>query len=222
MAPPRCSRRADPWLLWRQALRVVRGDEQEWTDRRGRPSGSLRKALRGRKVVVIAGRGNNGADGRAAARYLQRAGAACRVIENPGSTEIPPADLLIDAAFGTGLNRPWSPPQGAGGAGDVLAVDIPSGVDGLTGEVHGGAPAATRTVTFAALKPGLLLQPGRRLAGSVSVADIGLDVSSASAHLMTNGDVAGVVAAAARRTPTSGARPAGWWRARRACAARRP
>ena len=179
-----------PLASVRQALRVVRGDEQEWTDRRGRPSGSLRKALRGRKVVVIAGRGNNGADGRAAARYLQRAGAACRVID-PGSTEIPPADLLIDAAFGTGLNRPWSPPSGAGGAGDVLAVDIPSGVDGLTGEVHGGAAAATRTVTFAALKPGLLLQPGRRLAGSVSVADIGLDVSSASAHLMTNGDVAG-------------------------------
>ena len=180
-----------PLVSTRQALRVVRGDEQEWTDRRGRPSGSLRKALRGRTVVVIAGRGNNGADGRAAARYLKRAGAACRVI-TPDSTEIPPGDLLIDAAFGTGLNRPWSPPdRAAGRSGDVLAVDIPSGVNGLTGEVDGDALAATRTVTFAALKPGLLLQPGRRLAGSVSIADIGLDVSSASAHLMTTGDVAG-------------------------------
>ena len=178
-----------PLVSTRQALRVVRGDEQEWTDRRGRPSGSLRQALRGRKVVVIAGRGNNGADGRAAARYLERAGAACRVI-TPDSTEIPPADLLIDAAFGTGLNRPWSPPEGAGGAGDVLAVDIPSGVDGLTGEVHGGALAATRTVTFAAVKPGVLLYPGRRLAGSVSVADIGLDVASATAQLLTEADVA--------------------------------
>ena len=178
-----------PLASMRQALRVVRGHTQEWSDHRRRPSGSLRKALRGRTVVVIAGRGNNGADGRAAARYLQRAGAACRVI-TPDSTEIPPGDLLVDAAFGTGLNRPWSPPEGAGGAGDVLAVDIPSGVDGLTGEVHGGALAATRTVTFAALKPGLLLQPGRRLAGSVSFADIGLDVSSASAHLVTEADVA--------------------------------
>ena len=72
----------------------------------------------------------------------------------------------------------------------VLAVDIPSGVDGLTGEVHGGALEATRTVTFAALKPGLLLHPGRRLAGSVSIADIGLDVSSATAQLITTADVA--------------------------------
>ena len=155
----------------------------------GRGPGALRQALRGRTVVVIAGRGNNGADGRAAARYLQRAGAACQVI-TPDGTEIPPGDLLIDAAFGTGLNRPWSPPDRAGdGSSDVLAVDIPSGVNGLTGEVGGGALAATRTVTFAALKPGLLLHPGRRLAGSVSIADIGLDVSSATAHLITTGDV---------------------------------
>ena len=154
----------------------------------GRGPGAGRQALRGRTVVVIAGRGNNGADGRAAARYLQRAGAACRII-TPDSTEIPPGDLLIDAAFGTGLNRPWSPPDRAGNSGDVLAVDIPSGVHGLTGEVGGGALAATRTVTFAALKPGLLLHPGRRLAGSVSVADIGLDVASATAHLLTTADV---------------------------------
>lgn len=155
----------------------------------GRGPGALRQALRGRTVVVIAGRGNNGADGRAAARYLQRAGAACQVI-TPDGTEIPPGDLLIDAAFGTGLNRPWSPPDRAGdGSSDVLAVDIPSGVNGLTGEVGGGALAATRTVTFAALKPGLLLYPGRRLAGSVSVADIGLDVASAMAHLLTTADV---------------------------------
>ena len=156
----------------------------------GRGPGVLRQALRGRTVVVIAGRGNNGADGRAAARYLQRAGAACEVIA-PDSTEIPPGDLLIDAAYGTGLNRPWRPPERAGhDPGDVLAVDIPSGVNGLTGEVGGDALAATRTVTFAALKPGLLLARGRRLAGSVSVADIGLDVASATAHLLTTADVA--------------------------------
>ena len=155
----------------------------------GRPSGALRQALRGRTVIIMAGRGNNGADGRAAARYLQRAGATCRVIA-ADSAEIPPGDLLIDAAYGTGLNRPWQPPAGDCGSEGVLAVDIPSGVDGLTGEVRGGALEATRTVTFAALKPGLLLHPGRRLAGTVSIADIGLDVSSATAHLVTTADVA--------------------------------
>lgn len=155
----------------------------------GRPAGTRRKALAGRRVVVLAGRGNNGADGRAAARHLQRAGAECAVIA-PDAAAIPPCDLLIDAAYGTGLNRPWAPPAGIEDAGAVLATDIPSGVDGLTGEVGGGALAAARTVTFAALKPGLLLHPGRRLAGSVSVADIGLDVASASAHLQTEDDVA--------------------------------
>ena len=156
---------------------------------RGRPSGALRQTLRGRRVVIVAGGGNNGADGRAASRYLQRAGAECRVVA-PDSDAIPPGDLLIDAAFGTGLNRPWTPPAWASTGAPVLAVDIPSGVDGLTGEVRGGALAATRTVTFAALKPGLLLHPGRRLAGSVTIADIGLDVSTARAHLVSVTDVA--------------------------------
>jgi NAD(P)H-hydrate epimerase len=157
----------------------------------GRPAAALRQALRGRSIIVVAGRGNNGADGRAAARYLERAGATCRIIA-PDAGEIPPGDLLIDAAYGTGLNRPWTPPNGAGdGPGDVLAVDIPSGVNGLTGEVRGGAITAARTVTFAALKPGLLFHPGRRLAGSVSIADIGLDVGSATAHLLTTDDVTG-------------------------------
>ncbi len=155
-----------------------------------RRSSALRQALRGRTVVVIAGGGNNGADGRAATRYLRRAGARCRIIDLD-STEVPACDLLIDAAFGTGLNRPWNPPPGAlDRPGDVLAVDIPSGVNGLTGEVGGGAVAATRTVTFAALKPGQLLYPGRWLVGTVSIADIGLDVSSAAAHLLTADDIA--------------------------------
>ena len=143
----------------------------------------------GRRVVVLAGGGNNGADGRAAAARLESEGADCVVLA-PDCGVVPSCDLLIDAAYGTGLNRPWSPPAGAEAAGAILAVDSPSGVDGLTGEVRGGALAATRTVTFAALKPGLLIGPGRCLAGAVSVADIGLDVSGATAHLMTEADVA--------------------------------
>jgi NAD(P)H-hydrate epimerase len=72
----------------------------------------------------------------------------------------------------------------------VLGVDIPSGVEGLTGRAVPGSLAAVETVTFAALKPGLLLGDGRRLAGTVTVADIGLDVSGARAHRVEPDDVA--------------------------------
>src|SRR5205807_3829978 len=72
----------------------------------------------------------------------------------------------------------------------VLAVDIPSGVDGLTGEAAIEAVRADVTVTFAALKPGLLLSPGVEHAGVVELADIGLDASSAAAGLVEREDVA--------------------------------
>jgi NAD(P)H-hydrate epimerase len=75
----------------------------------------------------------------------------------------------------------------------VLAVDIPSGVDGLTGVASERVLAAERTVTFAALKPGLLLGGGRELAGEIEVVDIGLDVSEASAWLITDDDVTAVL-----------------------------
>ncbi|MFN0092648.1 MAG: NAD(P)H-hydrate dehydratase [Acidimicrobiales bacterium] len=144
----------------------------------------------GRRVLVIAGKGNNGADGRAAARRLTRRGVRCVVIA-PG--EPPPrgaCHLVIDAAYGTGFEaRPgWAPL--ATPAAPVLAVDIPSGVSGLTGDAAPGVLAAQRTVTFAALKPGLVLHPGRGFAGLVEVADIGLDVSRARAHVVTAADAA--------------------------------
>jgi NAD(P)H-hydrate epimerase len=72
----------------------------------------------------------------------------------------------------------------------VLAVDIPSGVDGLTGRCGAGVIPADRTVTFAALKPGLLFSPGSSFTGTVEVADIGLDTSRARAHLVQHADVA--------------------------------
>ena len=101
---------------------------------------------------------------------------------------MPPSDLVIDAAYGTGFSGDYAAPDPSGAP--VLAVDIPSGVDGLTGEAASGAVKADVTVTFAALKPGLVLLPGRSRCGVVIVADIGLDVSSARAHLVHADDVA--------------------------------
>jgi NAD(P)H-hydrate epimerase len=72
----------------------------------------------------------------------------------------------------------------------VLAVDIASGIDGLTGEARGRPVRANQTVTFAALKPGLLLADGIDACGAIEVVDIGLDVSQARAHLVETHDVA--------------------------------
>lgn len=154
-----------------------------------------REALRllggayGRRVVVLAGKGNNGADGRSAAAQLRRRGARVEVIDvldAPG--HLPDADLVIDAAYGTGFRGAYDAPET--GVGPVLAVDIPSGVSGLTGEVGGRVLRATRTVTFAALKPGLVIGAGRALAGEIVVADIGLPARSA-AGVVEAADVAG-------------------------------
>ena len=145
----------------------------------------------GRRVVVVAGKGNNGADGRSAARRLEARGVHCRVIDATDAPAVlPPTDLVIDAAYGTGFRGSYEAPQPAVPDTPVLAVDIPSGVDGTTGVVSGSALAATRTITFAALKPGLLLADGAALAGEVRVADIGLDVSGARAHLVDDDAVA--------------------------------
>jgi NAD(P)H-hydrate epimerase len=142
----------------------------------------------GKRVAVIAGSGNNGADGRSAARRLRRRGARVEVVDAAAApAQLPPCDLVIDAAYGTGFRGTYDPPDVGGSP--VLAVDIPSGVLGTTGEACGSPLQATRTVTFAAHKPGLLLEPGRSLAGEVVVADIGLDVSGASAGVVTAADV---------------------------------
>jgi hydroxyethylthiazole kinase-like uncharacterized protein yjeF len=154
---------------------------------------AARRMLRGtygRVVNVIAGKGNNGADGRVAGALLASAGATVRVFDAAACPpSLPAADLVIDAAYGTGFRGDWTAPS----VGDarVIAVDIPSGVDGLTGTAVAGALAADETVTFAAMKPGHLVHDGKRLAGAVTVADIGLDVSSARAEVVERADVAG-------------------------------
>jgi len=141
----------------------------------------------GRRVIVIAGTGNNGNDGRVAARRLRERGVHVRVIDvGDVPRALPDCDLVIDAAFGTGFHGTWTAPDPGGAL--VLAVDIPSGVDGLTGQAGDGVMSADHTIALAALKPGLLFAPGANFTGDVDVADIGLGCTSQS-NLVEGSDV---------------------------------
>ncbi len=133
----------------------------------------------GRRVVVVAGPGNNGADGKVAARVLSRRGARIVVLDARAlPTHLPACDLVVDAAFGTGFRGEYRAPE-TGGA-PVLAVDLPTGVDADTGEVRSGAVRARATVTFGSLKPGLLLAEGCQHAGEVRIRRLGLPVPAAA------------------------------------------
>jgi ADP-dependent NAD(P)H-hydrate dehydratase / NAD(P)H-hydrate epimerase len=167
-------------------------------DRAGRATArvalSMLGGAYGRVVAVVAGGGNNGNDGRSAASYLAQRGVRAHVVDAAACPpRLPPCDLVIDAAYGTGFRGDWTAPDIVSSTGRrplVLAVDIPSGVNALTGEAGPGVLAADRTVTFQAMKPGLLFGAGRELSGEIDVVDIGLDVSGASQHRVEHTDVA--------------------------------
>src|SRR3984885_11816094 len=99
------------------------------------------------------------------------------------AVDLAQADCVIDALFGAGLARDIDGEAKAiiervndfaRAGGRVLAVDVPSGIDGKTGKVRGAAVEANASVTFFRLKPGHLLLPGRTLAGEIRLADIGI------------------------------------------------
>jgi hydroxyethylthiazole kinase-like uncharacterized protein yjeF len=154
-------------------------------------------------VAVLCGPGNNGGDGFVAARLLHDKGYAVRLGFDGDVDRLPPdasamaklwagvvaplsealfadADVVVDALFGAGLARPIEGQfatliEALNASGrPVVAVDVPSGVDGATGAVRGVAVRAGATVTFFRLKPGHLLVPGREACGAVSVVDIGI------------------------------------------------
>jgi len=136
---------------------------------------AMRAFPRARRFAVVCGGGSNGGDGRIAARVLREAGR-----EAEETTELGGADVIVDALFGTGFHGEPRPEAAAliqsmnAAAAPVVAVDIPSGVDGSTGEVASVAVEASLTVTFHGRKVGLVVAPGRFHAGRVVVADIGL------------------------------------------------
>jgi NAD(P)H-hydrate epimerase len=154
----------------------------------------------GRRVVVICGKGNNGADGEVAARRLRARGIGVDVfaLADPIlvaqlTRSLARADLVVDAMFGTGfrgvLEADAAIVARAIDGRLTLAVDIPSGIDGNTGEARGAAVFATETITFVALKPGLLFEPGRAHAGRVRVADIGIDPGACALHVLDVDDL---------------------------------
>ncbi|MDQ0558248.1 hydroxyethylthiazole kinase-like uncharacterized protein yjeF [Rhizobium mesoamericanum] len=155
------------------------------------------------RAAVLCGPGNNGGDGYVAARHLNESGVVVDVFQMGEPTRLkgdaarardnfPAApqplesyqprngDVVIDAIFGAGLAR--NVPAGVRDVIErvdrtkvpVIAVDLPSGVDGRTGSVRGAAFVANRTVTFMTRKPGHLLMPGRELCGELEVFDIGI------------------------------------------------
>jgi ADP-dependent NAD(P)H-hydrate dehydratase / NAD(P)H-hydrate epimerase len=154
-------------------------------------------------VVVVAGPGNNGGDGFVAARRLgeqgyrvnmlllgdvaRLRGDAALAAENwRGSVaaaepdRLQGAHVVIDALFGAGLDRPVDGMARTmidainEQTAPVIAVDLPSGINGTSGAVMGSAVRATQTITFFRKKPGHLLLPGRLHCGQIFVADIGI------------------------------------------------
>ncbi len=145
----------------------------------------------GRRVVVVAGRGHNGDDGRVAAQRLARAGVRVEVVEAPQAGArlvLSDADAVVDAAYGTGFHGEYVAPRVPERA-VVVSCDVPSGVEADTGAAGPASCTADVTVTFAALKPGLLQGEGRRRAGRVEVADIGVDTGLARAFLVEDADL---------------------------------
>jgi ADP-dependent NAD(P)H-hydrate dehydratase / NAD(P)H-hydrate epimerase len=162
------------------------------------------------RIIVVTGPGNNGGDGFVAARLLAERGYRVEVLlvgdaarlkgdaalaakrwAGPVASAQPAVlealartdgaiNVVIDALFGAGLDRPVAGQFRAmiesmnAQPAPIIAVDLPSGINGTSGAVMGTAVKAEQTITFFRKKPGHLLLPGRLHCGAISVADIGI------------------------------------------------
>ena len=199
-AEDRLRRRLPPGTL---LARAATGLAVACAERLGRVYGS--------RVLLLVGGGDNGADALLAGASLARRGAAVTAVLSadpvPGALaallaaggrvgEVGPSDLAVDGMVGIGGRGALRPAAAALAAQvldrDVVAVDVPSGVDADTGEIAGAAVRAELTLVFGTCKPGLLLGQGRVAAGRVELVDIGLvpELPPAPVEQLQDGDVA--------------------------------
>jgi NAD(P)H-hydrate epimerase len=200
---------------YRRVDQAYTGDMDQAMDRAGfavAVSAARLGAGYGRRVVVLAGPGNNGGDGYVAARYLKRRGAAVEIhsLSEPRAKEairaaglarelgvavrplgaVTEADLVIDALFGGGARGGMSHEVLAwmDTPAPVLAVDYPTGLDPSTGAIEERAFRAVETVTFGTLKTGHVRGEGPEHCGAVTVADIGIEGGEPSMWLAEESD----------------------------------
>ncbi|MEU6842539.1 NAD(P)H-hydrate dehydratase [Streptomyces sp. NPDC046716] len=178
----------------------------------------------GSRVALLVGSGDNGGDALYAGARLARRGAGVTALllspdrahagglaalraaggtvadaESDAAEEtVSRADLVLDGIVGIGGRgglRPRAARLAEAARGLVVAVDLPSGVDADTGEVHGDAVRATATVAFGAYKPGLLVDPAREYAGALRLVDIGLEppYERAALEALHHADVAALL-----------------------------
>ncbi|MBA3866678.1 MAG: NAD(P)H-hydrate epimerase, partial [Solirubrobacterales bacterium] len=189
----------EPWLQPLYDAEGIRAIDRWAIEEQGVPSSELMEAAGtalaeavaalapDRPIRVLCGKGNNGGDGKIAARHL--AGMGFEVETTEIFSEEPPADFgawlagsgaVVDAIFGTGFSgAPREPAAAAiaainGCGAPVVACDIASGVDASSGEIVGAAVEADVTVSFHAAKVGQRIAPGKWHTGELRVVAIGI------------------------------------------------
>jgi NAD(P)H-hydrate epimerase len=185
---------------WEQATWAAGRTEAEVIRRVGSAVARLALSMTqpGASVLILAGKGHNGEDAKCAQEHLHGRNVELIEVADPAADfrRLEEAlarkpGLIIDGLFGIGLNRPLSEEWVSliqhvnQGQSQVLAVDVPSGLNADTGEMHGAAIRADCTLTVGAPKRGLLTQTGRATAGRIAVAsDVGLVPCPVSSDLL--------------------------------------
>jgi ADP-dependent NAD(P)H-hydrate dehydratase / NAD(P)H-hydrate epimerase len=172
-------RAADTWAIEEQGV-----PEADLMERAGLGLARVTAAAAGEGPVrIVVGKGNNGGDGRVAARLLAEDGYEVELLDGTEPFErerLEGSGVVVDALLGTGFEgAPREPVASAIWAinqqdAPIVACDVPSGVNASTGEIESEAVRAAATATFHGSKVGLHANPGKEHAGRVEVVEIGI------------------------------------------------